>query len=139
MSKKKIPMTEKAFRAAVEREKDAYLWGKKYRIIPCLVPEIFGDGKALIGLQPVNTRPNYYVVRIDSSWAKNLDGEFREHLEDIYDSIKLEYGEASSYDDLECGGCGKETCCECNYYGWPALDVNSGSDWFELDWEYFVQ
>jgi hypothetical protein len=40
-------------------------WGSLSLITPALVDEIFGDGDQLIYIQPLSTRPNYYVLRVD--------------------------------------------------------------------------
>lgn len=130
-------------RALIEKRRKTRLWGQTYMVTPKLVAEIFGDGTQLLGLQPLNTRPNYYVVRIDSSWhTSNGDGppNLHDHLDEIYAAIEAEFGSA------ECGYCGghyggdPETDCEgCKGSkweegAWPKLDDECGSSWFEMDW-----
>lgn len=60
-------------RTRIEVEETARLWGQKHTITPRLVGQIWGDGKKLIGIQPLNTRPNYYVVCGDSNWDLESD------------------------------------------------------------------
>ncbi len=100
-------------------------WGQHYQIAPASVEQVFGDGMKLIGLAPLNTRPNYYVIRIDSSWDLDASDEFLDHLEEIYDAIENEYGaRRTCYCDPENDEC--EKCRE-----WPAF-CDEGSSWFEL-------
>lgn len=88
-------------RRLIERRQVAYLWGRKYLVTPRLVSEIFGDGKKMIWLSGINTRPAYWVVRVDSSW--NLDNwdeppTLCDHLEGIYQAIENEFGTGEKED-----------------------------------------
>lgn len=110
-------------RPLIEVEKEVLMWGQPIRITPLLVDEVLGDGKQLIGLAPLMTRPNYYVLRVDAGWdLDNLIGDDDEgdHLEAIYETIEAEFG--NEHDEET----GEER-------GWPAL-VSGGSTWFALDW-----
>lgn len=50
-------------------------WGRTYEnFAPVLSEAVFGDGKRLIEFTPLNTRPFYYLVRIDSIHP-NFDDE----------------------------------------------------------------
>jgi hypothetical protein len=81
----------KAEKAALTKPHFRELWGRKYKVEPALVEKVFGDGKKLLCLTPLMTRPNYYVVQIDSKWE--LDAyEFLDRLEEIYDAIEEQYG-----------------------------------------------
>lgn len=76
-------------------ERDATLWADKYRIKPCLIDEIDGDGLQVIYVEPIDTRPNYYVLRIDSNRNIKSDGfNFDQLLCMIED-------ECGSFDKLE--------------------------------------
>src|SRR5260370_39113166 len=106
-----------------------YLWGAPNEITPILIDEIFGDGEQLIGLTPIMTRTNYYVIRIDSSWALDnfAENPLCDYLDEIYDAIETQCG---------CGeDCGEEAHGEpdhiCDGQGWPAL-CSGGSSWFSL-------
>jgi hypothetical protein len=66
-------------------------WGKRYRITPQLVDKIFGDGKQIIYLTPLNTRPNHYIVQIDSKTDMSSD-EWYNTLEEIQEEIEDEFG-----------------------------------------------
>jgi hypothetical protein len=89
-------------------------WGTEYKITPLLVEEIFGDGKQLIWLEPLATRPNYYVVRVDSKWDIDNGGRdpLCDHLDDIYEAIENEYGDSDRGEG-----------------GWPALSTSCGMRW----------
>lgn len=49
------------------REREVEMWGQKCIIKPCIIENVQGDGLQAVYLTPINTRPNYYVLRIDSS------------------------------------------------------------------------
>src|ERR1700722_6636073 len=88
-------MHETELRRLIERRQKAYLWGQPNWITPRLVSEVFGDGKQLIGIAPINYRPNYFVVRIDSTWIINNHARDCEllidNIDEIYDAIEEEY------------------------------------------------
>jgi hypothetical protein len=90
------PPTTEELRAAVEVEQETLFWGKPYRVTPRLVDKVFGDGRQLIHLTPLSTRPNYYVVRIDSRWTidepSECDATIRDHLDDIIDAAAEQFG-----------------------------------------------
>lgn len=79
------------------RRRYTKFWGQKQIIEPQLVSEIFGDGKQIIHVTPIDTRPNYYVVRIDSK--TNLDDHdfYTEFIENILTSIEEEFGCVDDY------------------------------------------
>lgn len=112
-------------RKVIERRQRTSLWGKTYYRTPRLVTEVFGDGRQLIWLTPLATRPNWYIVRIDSRWQLSnhaTEGElFHDHKDEVYDSIEAEYGES----DDDYGGERRE---------WPALNLSCGCGWGEEDW-----
>lgn len=89
-------MTERKLRELVERRRRVEFWGRTHYITPRLCASVFGDGKALVYWAQFDHRPNYYVVRIDSSWRveNREDGpdDIREHLEDIEDALVEQFG-----------------------------------------------
>ncbi len=135
-------LTSTELRALIEIEREVEFWGQKYRITPLLVDVILGDGKQLVGVQPLDTRPNYYVIRVDSSWGTNNFGNgelFCEHIEEVYDAIEDQFGERERrresliYEE----GVPPEEADLANYeneLGWPALSLSSGVAWFEMEW-----
>jgi hypothetical protein len=128
-------------RRHIEQEQEVNFWGKTYRITPLLINAVLGDGKKLVGIQPLNTRPNYYVIRVDSGWdLSNLeDGElFVDHLEDVYEAIEDQFSEMEREREYLIEDGIPEERAELAYYperlGWPVLSAGSGVGWFELNW-----
>lgn len=104
---------DRAMRAVFGRPTTARLWGTDFAVTPRVVPGQLGDGRKLIALQPANTRPDYYVVRLDGGTDMNDPAEW---LDDAYDLIADAFG-----DDGDAP--------------FPALSSSSGSSWDEIDAE----
>lgn len=70
------------------------LWGQKHRIRPALVSQIFGDGGQVIGFESFDTRPDYYLVRVDSSWSERNCGKdpICNHINEIITAIECDFG-----------------------------------------------
>jgi hypothetical protein len=103
-------------------ETTASLWGTKYKVTPYLVDQIFGDGQKFIKLSPMLTRPNFYVVRIDSKTDLKSD-EWFDQLQEIYEAIDEEFGPC----------CQSYNSCECDHHEtWPATFDWGGCTWGEL-------
>lgn len=88
-------MAEDKLRALIERRQAGYLWGRRYFFTPRLVSEVFGDGRKLLGLSGVNTRPAFWVIRVDSKWLDERGSGtelLRDHLEEIYQAIEADFG-----------------------------------------------
>ncbi len=116
-------------------------WGTDYICRPQFVHTALGDGNQLIGIEPLNTRPHYYLIRVDSSWHlqscricrdRDCPDELTEHLDEIYDAIVEEYMAV-------------ETVRECNEdfpeeepdsEEWPVFSSDSGVSWFRLRDDY---
>jgi hypothetical protein len=99
---------------------ETQLWGQPRTVRPALVAKVFGNGKRVIRLMPLHTRPNYYLVRIDDRWDMNNDGDdmcLRDHLDEILDEIGEEFGER---DEDETG---------CPLKRWPELKEEPGVYW----------
>ncbi len=106
--------------AWLERRQAAYHWGQKRFIKPVFIRKALGDGNLLLAVTPLNTRPNYYLIRIDANWLKKDDTEtIYDHLDEIEDAIEDEVG-CRDYEDDE----GNERLAE-----WPALNTNAGISW----------
>lgn len=68
-------------------------WGSVSRFKPELLDKVYGDGKQLLMLFPINERPRYWVVRVDSKcsgWSD--DDSFFDMLDDIYEQIDEQFG-----------------------------------------------
>lgn len=82
------PIDEVELRELVERPCKGHLWGQEHDIFPRVIGKVFGDGRCLINVSPLMTRPNYFVVRVDSA----EDFEVRDILDDVADAAEDEFG-----------------------------------------------
>lgn len=122
-----------ALKAAVEVPTRTHLWVPEDAIefTPPLCNTVFGDGRALLEIAPMNTRPMYYAVRIDSGWkvddlmAPTDAPDLRDFIDDIYDALEAQFGDAGPHEDDD----GNEYFDE-----WPAFDASAGTSWCRLNW-----
>ena len=103
-------------------------WGQKYyNHVPVLIDSIHGDGQCLICIVPLATRPDYYIIRVDSSvkqMIKDNDDEIIDFIEEeLCKMIRAEYG---SYDDNE--DYDEHDVME----PFPALNYSCGYGWEEI-------
>lgn len=103
-------------------------WGQRYRITPRLVSKILGDGKKIIHFTPLATRPDYYIIRVDSQWDLDNGGKdsIYDHLEELYNAIEDDYGnyfEEWQHDN------GRTYI---KHHDFPALNIDCGSSWGEM-------
>jgi hypothetical protein len=108
-------VTTEELRALVEVPETVEFWGQKHTVTPRFIAKIFGDGKMLLIVQPMNTRPNHFVVRVDSSSALDVF----DIIDDIMDAAEDEYG---YYDDEELSDDEKV---------FPVVDWTVGCSWSE--------
>jgi hypothetical protein len=105
-------------------------WGRNYIITPRLVEWMHGDGKQFMYFMPLNTRPNYYVVRVDS--ALSLDNHEENNftdavLDDLYTEIEEQFGRSCEEWTADNG----RTYTRRNPF--PALNDDCGSCWGLLE------
>lgn len=117
------------------------LWteGDSGMLTPYVCECSLGDGLKLIRLFTINQRPNYHIIRVDSSWNESSyadDATISEHIDDILSAIEEECGRARGY----CEECESEPC-ECEGApeydpdaAFPALDDECGCSWAEIGW-----
>ena len=93
------------------RERSVRFWGEDQLITPCLIKEEQGDGMQVVYLQPLDTRPNYYVLRIDSSIDIDIHTFFDEETKEEIDvcemllkMVKSEQLYFDAFEELEVGG-----------------------------------
>jgi hypothetical protein len=136
-------MTHEQLKALIEVEETTSLWGSEHKITPLLVTEVFGDGRALFAIIPLNTRPNYYVVRGDSSGKGMSTNETADWIEKIRDAIEEDYSEISREREfLIENGVAEEDADLANYpneMGWPVLNGDAGVSWSEIDWPVLAE
>jgi len=102
------------------------LWGAKSEVSPVLVSTVFGDGMKPMWLEPLATRPDYYIIAGSSTW--DLNKELREIMEEILQTIECEYGRYDDEQEQDESTEEHQTRTE-----WPALDTSCGYSWGELD------
>lgn len=117
-------------RAVIEVERESSLWGRPHKVTPRLVGKVLGDGKQLIWFAPIMSRPNWYVVRIDSGWSldNHADAGVQpvDWTEGVLLAIEEEYGNA---DDLCSDDCpGRNDCADTYPHDFPALH-DGGESW----------
>lgn len=108
-------------------------WGRNYVITPRLVEWIHGDGLQVIYFMPLNTRPDYYVARIDSRISlDNSDAHSFafEVLEALCEHIEEQFG--ASYEEWESD---KNSRKYARHNPFPALSDDSGCCWGLLKME----
>lgn len=138
-------------KAAIEVEEEVRFWGSAYRITPLVVPAVFGDGRALFHITPLLTRPNFFVVRGDSSWLNVWPGSSWATIHDHAIHDVLDEGDwrvvDPEYEHMGCAGGGIFEAIEeafgrwrdpedrepddpdDDYYSWPNVDLGFGVAW----------
>lgn len=103
------------------------LWGQPHFVTPRLVDWIHGDGLKVIYLTPLATRPDYYLVRIDSKveMSNHAKGAVFADvvLPSLYEEIESEF--LNRIDEYEHDNGRTYTKHHC----WPALDDSCGCAW----------
>lgn len=98
--------------------REVSFWGSDYEVTPLLCDTIFGDGLLVIAFVPLNTRPERYVVRIDSKTDLDSDAWYDE-IDNVWTALEEQFGEASYQNDAG----------EWQHDEWPAVDSSSGCMW----------
>lgn len=118
-------------------------WGNEYDVTPAVVRQHMGNGRLLLALQPLNTRPNYYLIRVDSTFFDDEDtDDFLDRIDEVKDMIADEYGDKESErellaDDLRAQGIepdasNTDLAGNEDRLGWPVLSLDSGCGWWEV-------
>ncbi len=120
----------------IEQPEEVRFWGEDYLVTRRYVPGKIGDGGGLLLFSPLNTRPNGYVLRVDSQ--RDIQDDIdeingRELLDDVYEAVGDYFGRR----DWECDDCeGKGCPCEGVAHDWPCLDNECGSTWGYWPYRY---
>ena len=140
-------------REAIEVEFIGSLWtdGDSGPMTPFVCEHSFGDGMHFLKVATINQRPNYWVVRVDSSWREGRigwnyyrDDTVGEHIDDVLTAIAEEcgrVGEPYGEDGETCPNCDEEWCA-CNVDSgeqFPALDEDTGCSWGEIPWPWLMK
>jgi|SRR5581483_287790 len=119
-------------------------WGGDYTITPVVCEECHGDGKLLLQFQPLNTRPNYYIIRVDSAFFSDPDDpDGYEKIDEVIDLLIEEFSEKEREreylaDDLRAQGIepdddNTDLAGNEDRLGWPVLSLDSGYGWNILE------
>jgi hypothetical protein len=84
----------KKYLKRITKPTEVSFWGTKSIITPAMVNKIFGDGLQIIYFEPLDTRPNYYIVRIDSK--TDIETDF--YCDDILNAIADQFDERNNYE-----------------------------------------
>jgi hypothetical protein len=139
---------------AIEVEFIGSLWveGDSGPMTPFVIDAVFGDGLHLLTISTINQRPNYWVVRVDSSWREprrwrdfrpNQNHEIGDEIDAIIDAIEDECGRAGNCLDEPCDNC-ENTCCKCSDdfdagEAFPEIDYDTGCSWGEIRWPWLMK
>ncbi len=136
---------------AIEVPFEGFLWGQSRGMMaPYVCEHVFGDGLYLLTVSTINQRPNYHIVRCDSSWREprgwrdfrpNPDHEIHDEIDDILTAIEDECGKVGDVLDEPCPDCGDEFC-RCNVDSaeqFPALDEETGCSWGDIRWSWLME
>ncbi len=107
--------------------KTVTLWGKPYHDhTPALVDHIHGDGGCLMWIEPLATRPDYYIMRVDESVRQMIE-DADDEIHDLVDIELLEYIDDEFGHYIEEDDDGNEI-----HELFPALDDSCGFSWGEI-------
>jgi hypothetical protein len=120
-----------------------HFWGHDYDVKPAVAKGYLGDGRQLLRFQPLSTRPDYYLIRIDSSWAVDDSDEWYDRLDDeILQMLIDEFSEKEREreylaEDLRAAGIEPdETNTDLagneGRLGFPVLSLDSGYSWSSI-------
>lgn len=123
------------------RKRKVEFWGSTHEITPAVARSHLGDGKLLLGFSCLNTRPDYYLIRVDSKFFDDDDDDIMDRIEeDVIDALADEFGEKEREreyltDDLREQGIeptAENTDLNGNedLLGWPVLSLDSGWSWW---------
>ena len=123
-------------KAAFEKPHQVHWWGTECTCKPVLIDAVLGDGKVFLALQPLTTRPQYYGIRIDSSWhleqcskcENECPDELFEHLDEIYEAIEEQCGDVETARSAN-----QDPDAEPESTDWPMFDLDCGSTWWVID------
>jgi len=104
-------------RSLIERPEKCQFWGQLYTVTPRLISRVFGGGARLLCVTPLATRPNYFVVRVDSNTKDPRDpfpacthgSDWRRCqcqglIDEIIEAAEEEYGYFGDEDERDASG-----------------------------------
>lgn len=113
-------------------------WGQQHTVTPAVAEAHLGDGRLLLAVTCANTRPNYYLVRVDSTFFSAGEGG-RDGIDAVIDALADEFGELENERELlaeelldagiEPDGDATDLAGNEARLGWPVLSLDSGYYW----------
>ena len=76
-------------------------WGENYKVAPALVTARFGDGLQIVWVTPIDARPFYYLICIDSK--TDIESDDFEWDKQLLQPIEEEYDNIDNYEEREDG------------------------------------
>jgi hypothetical protein len=114
-------------------------WGSEYNVKPAAARGHLGDGRTLLWFEPTDTRPDYYLVRVDSSWGEGEDWDGHEHIDEVIDLLIDEFSEREREREyleedlveqgIEPTGDNTDLAGNEDRLGWPVLCLDCGYSW----------
>lgn len=118
-----------ALRRQIEVPVLGRLWGRTTGwFVPRLLDRVFGDGRKLMAVAPLDGRPCYIVVRVDSNTESLTDepiGDERYLIDRIYDAAEDQFGRC------HCEECEEDDPEPSRF---PIVHWGDGSSWGEIEW-----
>lgn len=137
------PIQAKLIKAIERKDTTSYLWvqGDTKPFIPRVLPETFGDGRALLVLSTLQQRPAYWVIRVCSTWD---DDDISEHSDNILTALEEAFGSGRcgySGNDLFLPKRDRLLSCQCEECSdgrsrarWPMVDADGGCSYGLTKW-----
>lgn len=101
-------------------------WGERHAVTPAVAEAHLGDGRCLLAFTCADTRPNFYLIRVDSGFLAAGDaGDPAGDIAAVIDALADEFGERDNEREL----LGDELDADGDGLGWPVLNLDSGYDW----------
>lgn len=108
------------------------LWGQKHWCVPeyCGIAE--GDGRQVVWLKTLDSRPNYYILRVDSK--TDVEGNDFD-IETLYGCVEESFGNVDDYTETCIDGkrkylyFGEDEPIDEDEVGFPMLSTGNGAFW----------
>lgn len=118
----RVRMTSEERRRLERNVKEkAYIRGEEYDIDPQIFPYTWGDGGTVALIYPINLRPNYYIVAIDSNSPDIKSDEWYSFMDSIYIELEDYFGKCNCDDEVSEGIVDWPTACFCIGSHWDVI------------------
>ena len=118
----------------MEKPYRASWWGCYHTIEAKLLPKSFSRGGFLLAVQPLNTRPQYYVCQVDNKWRDRSLWD-TEDFHELIERLQYAIEDCFSYVDIEDDEGNRLGDDEVNS-GWPVADFIVGCTWWAFKQSY---